>query len=149
MSNEKTINISEGAGAIDFQPGEKKPPVITDQMLDQIVGNLLRIGVIVASVVVAIGAAVFFAKHGASHEHYHVFRSEPGPLRNVIGVVKDSLTFSGRGIMQLGLLLMIATPIMRVIFTLGSFIVLKDKAYIVITIIVLTVLLISLTGVRW
>ena len=60
--------------------------------------------------------------------------------------MKDASSFSGRGIIQFGLLLLIATPVMRVAFTVISFMIQRDRVYVGVTLIVLAVLLFSLTG---
>jgi uncharacterized membrane protein len=62
------------------------------------------------------------------------------------GIVKDALTFQGRGLIQLGLLLLIATPIARVAFSVAAFALQRDRLYVVVTLIVLAVLIYSLTG---
>jgi uncharacterized membrane protein len=50
------------------------------------------------------------------------------------------------GILQLGLLLLIATPIARVIFSVFAFALEGDRMYVAFTLVVLTVLLYSLFG---
>ena len=47
---------------------------------------------------------------------------------------------------QLGLLVLIATPIARVAFSLVAFALQRDRIYVIVTLIVLAVLLYSLTG---
>jgi uncharacterized membrane protein len=71
---------------------------------------------------------------------------EPTDLRTVSGIVEDALAFQGRGLIQLGLLLLIATPIARVAFSVAAFAVQGDWLYVVVTLIVLAVLMYSLTG---
>jgi uncharacterized membrane protein len=60
--------------------------------------------------------------------------------------MKDVLSFRGRGIIQLGLLLLIATPIARVALSVVAFAIQRDRLYVVATLIVLAVLMYSLTG---
>ena len=56
-------------------------------------------------------------KHGHAVPEYRVFRGEPGDLRSISGIVSDARSLGGRGLIQLGLLLLIATPIARVVFS--------------------------------
>jgi uncharacterized membrane protein len=119
---------------------------ISDARIDSIIGNLLRIGVVVASVVVMVGGGLYLTRHGNELPNYHIFYGEPSELRSVWGIIKYAGTFSGRGIIQAGLLLMIATPVLRVAFTVVSFAILKDRIYVGVTLIVLAVLLFSLAG---
>jgi uncharacterized membrane protein len=60
--------------------------------------------------------------------------------------MKDVLSFRGRGIIQLGLLLLIATPIARVALSVVAFAIQRDRLYVVATLVVLAVLMYSLTG---
>ncbi len=69
-----------------------------------------------------------------------VFRGEPGDLRSVSGTVSDARSLSGRGLIQLGVLLLIATPIARVAFSVGGFVRQRDWMYVGIAAIVLMLL---------
>jgi uncharacterized membrane protein len=119
---------------------------ISDADIDQIIGNLLRVGVIVSSLIVMVGGGLYLARHGNELPNYHIFRGEPTQLRSVFGIIRVAFSYSGRGIIQFGLLLLIATPVMRVAVTVISFIIQRDKVYIGVTLIVLAVLVFSLAG---
>ena len=118
----------------------------TDEQVDQLIGTLLRSGVIVAALVVLIGGISYLIRYGATLPDYRVFRGEPADLRSLSGIVSDALSFRTRGIIQLGLLLLIATPIARVAFSIFAFTLQRDRIYIIVTFIVLCVLIYSLVG---
>ncbi len=118
----------------------------TDQRLDQWIGNVLRAGVMAAAAVVIAGGVLYLIKYGAQTGHYHVFRGEPTDLRTVAGIVSDAASLRGRGLIQLGLLLLIGTPIARVVLSALVFAIERDYRYVVITLIVLGVLVFSLLG---
>jgi len=118
----------------------------TDQRVEDIIGNLLRTGVIFSAVVVFTGAVVYLARHGQAPVDYRSFRGEPSDLRHISGIVRDALAFQGRGIIQLGLLLLIATPVARVAFSIFGFAFEGDRMYAGFTLIVLMILLYSLLG---
>lgn len=120
----------------------------SDFRIEQIVGNLLRIGVIIAAGVVTAGAVVFLVRHGGEPPQYKIFRGEPSNLRHVGGIVTDAFSGHARGLIQLGLLLLIATPVARVVFSIFGFALERDHAYVLITLIVLGVLAFSLAGGR-
>lgn len=80
-----------------------------------------RVGVTLAAAVVLFGGGVYLLRHGREVPQFNVFKGEPTNLRTVPGVVKEVLDFRGRGIIQLGLLLLIATPVARVAFSLVAF----------------------------
>jgi uncharacterized membrane protein len=117
-----------------------------EERLEHLIGTLLRAGVVCAAAVALLGGVVFLARHGSEPASYNVFHGEPQDLRTVPGVVREALTLRGRGLAQLGLLLLIATPVARVVFTLVAFARAGDRRYVVVTGIVLAALLFSLVG---
>jgi uncharacterized membrane protein len=118
----------------------------TDERIDRALGNLLRLGVLSATAIVVAGAAVYLARHGLDTPNYGVFRGEPEDLRSVAGIVRTAARGSGRGLVQLGLLALVATPVARVVFSVGAFLVQRDRAFVVITLVVLSLLLYGLFG---
>jgi uncharacterized membrane protein len=118
----------------------------SDEQVEQFLGTLLRTGVLLAGTVVLIGGILYLIRHGGAIPDYRVFRGEPDDLRSVEGIVRNSFLFSSRGLIQLGLLLLIATPLLRVIFSVGAFALQRDLTYVLITLIVLGILLYSLSG---
>jgi len=118
----------------------------TDQRIENILGNLLRAGVLLSALVVLIGGVIYLLRHGRSPMDFGVFRGEPADLRGVRGIIRDTLALRGRGIIQLGLLLLIATPVARVAFSIFGFAEERDRMYVVFTVIVFSILLYSLIG---
>ena len=118
----------------------------TDQKVENIIGTLLRVGVLTSAVVVLFGGGIYLVRHGQEPVNYRVFQGEPADYREIAGIVHGAVHFRGRGIIQLGLLLLIATPIARVIFALFGFAAEKDRMYACFTAFVLVVLLYSLFG---
>ncbi len=114
--------------------------------IEELLGTLLRIGVSIAALVVFVGAIVYLVRHGFEPRGYRTFTGEPEEFRTIRGVLKGLEGFHGRSIIQLGLLVLIATPVARVVFALVGFATLRDRAYVVICLIVLTVLMLSLFG---
>src|SRR5579859_4476879 len=121
----------------------------SDQRIERLLGHVLITGVAAAALVVLAGATVYLARHGGQRPDYRVFRGEPPVLRSVTGIVRSATEWSGRGLIQLGLLLLIATPVARVVFSLAAFLRQRDFFYCAVTLLVLGVLLLSLTGYRF
>ena len=111
-----------------------------------LVGKLLRTGVLTAATVTLIGGILFFIQHPGSIFDYDTFNSEPARLRQVHIIIREAFSFKSRAVIQMGILILIATPILRVLFSLIGFIFEKDWAFVVITTIVSLVLLYSLLG---
>jgi uncharacterized membrane protein len=99
-----------------------------------------------SGLLVAVGGAVYLSRHALEQPSYHAFESEPEFLRSVHGIVTDAMTFDGRGVIQLGLLVLIATPIARVLFSVVGFVRQRDWLYVSITAVVLALLAVSLIG---
>ncbi len=121
-------------------------PRPADDAVEQFVGNLLRGGVALAAAIAVIGGALYLARYGAAPAEHRVFVGEPAELRSVRGVIAGALEWRGRSLIQLGLLVLIATPIARVAFALLAFARQRDLTYVAISALVLGVLLFSLSG---
>lgn len=119
-------------------------PGWTDERVEQFIGNLLRFGVLTAALVTAVGGVVFLVRHGGEFSDHRAFHGEPDDLRTVSGIVAGTFTGSSRGLIQLGLLLLIATPVARVVFSVFAFQRQRDYAYVLATLIVLAVLVFSI-----
>lgn len=120
----------------------------TDERLDETLGALLRTGVILAAAVVFIGGMMYLTRHSGEVPNYKEFRGEPVELRGVSGILREVISFRGRGLIQFGLLILIATPIARVAFSLLAFVYRRDWIYVIITFVVLGLLSYSLLGGR-
>jgi uncharacterized membrane protein len=121
-------------------------PAQNDKNIDELMGLLLRSGVLFAAGVVFVGGVVYLARYPFPAIDYRVFQSEPRNLRTISGIFNDAIAFHGRGLIQLGLLFLIATPIARVTFSVFAFFYQRDWKYVVFTLIVLGLLLYSLLG---
>jgi len=117
--------------------------------VDQIIGNLLRIGVTVAALVVLAGGVAYLVFHPGATQNFRAFSGEPAELRSVSAIVKGSLALHSVQIIQLGLLLLIITPVARVTFSVLAFALQRDRTYVIVTLIVLSLLLYSVLGGRY
>ena len=116
----------------------------TDERVERVIGTLLRWGVILAAAVVLAGGAMYLVRYGSTISDYRVFRGEPSDLRDVSEIVTGAVSWHSRGLIQFGLLLLIATPVARVAFSVVAFALQRDRTYVVVTLIVLAVLLYGL-----
>ena len=119
----------------------------TDQHMDELMGLLLRSGVILAACIVLIGGTIYLARHPRPSD-YRVFQGVAENLRTIPGIFGEATAGQGRGLIQLGLLVLIGTPISRVTFSVLAFLYRRDRKYVVFTLIVLGLLLYSLLGRR-
>jgi uncharacterized membrane protein len=119
----------------------------SDRKIEEIVGGILRAGVIVSAVVVFAGGLLYLKGSAWTHPDYRVFRGEPADLRTLVGIWHGALKLQAQAIIQLGLVLLIATPVLRVMVSILGFAGERDRMYILFTSIVLSILLYSLLGV--
>ncbi len=118
----------------------------SDQRLEVIISVLLRTGVLISAAVVLLGGICFLSRHGQEQPEYHVFHGTPAIYRSVSGVIHAAGPSNCPAIIQLGLLLLILTPVARVAFSLVGFALERDRTYIALTAIVLVILIYSLAG---
>lgn len=116
-----------------------------DEATERAIGLLLRIGVTVAASVVLLGGIALLLRPSPATD-YRVFRGEPGILEHASGIIHEAVRFQPGGVIQFGLLLLIATPVARVIFSVWAFARQRDWLYVCVTLIVLGLLLAGLFG---
>jgi uncharacterized membrane protein len=115
-----------------------------DERIERVIGRLLQLGVFLAAMVVAIGGVLLLAQYGHLPAGFRDFTGEDPTLKSITGILGAVARGDSRAIVQLGLVLLIATPVARVALTLGAFIAQRDRLYIFTTTIVLALLLYGL-----
>ena len=123
---------------------EKAKPNISDLDIERMVSVLLRTGVLISGAVVLAGGVFFLSGHGSEPISVSKFVGQPNIDRYAPEVLRGAFSGRARSIIQLGILLLIATPIARVALSLVGFARERDGKYMIITAIVLAVLLYSL-----
>lgn len=112
-----------------------------DRRMETVMGRLLQVGVVLALFVMLLGGILYIRAHWDSVPDYHVFVSEPMALRHFGGIVHGVAAGDAAAIIQLAVLLLIATPVARVVFALVAFGIERDKLYVGVSAMVLAVLL--------
>lgn len=124
--------------------GPEQSPKGNDLRIEITISFLLRTGLVLATVLVLTGGIIYLFQHGAEFPAYTSFHGEPTELKSLNGVLRSALDLESRGIIQLGLLLLIFTPISRVIFSALAFLFRKDYLYVSVTLFVLVILIFNL-----
>ena len=136
-----------GSEAGRTAPPPPDRPAWDDDAIERLLARLLQAGVALATLLVVAGGIVFLLHSGGEAPRYSRFAGEPAELSSVAGIVRSALRGDGRGLIQLGLLVLVATPVLRVAGSLVAFVMLKDRTYVVLTSIVLLLLVSSLAAV--
>jgi uncharacterized membrane protein len=118
-----------------------------DQKVERIIGVLLQTGVLLSILVALIGMTLYLGRAGRQVADFQVFRGEPFDFRGASAIVAAALAGRREAVIQLGVVILIATPIARVLLSLVAFALQRDRTYVVVTLIVLVVLLSGLFGV--
>jgi len=121
---------------------------VTQHDVEQLIGRLLQVGVLLAALVVATGGLMLLGQHGSAVADYHVFHGEPAALSQLGGILRGALTLDASAIIQFGLVILIATPVARVALTLFAFAIQRDRTYVLLTALVLALLLFGLISGR-
>ena len=117
---------------------------VDDSKLDGQIGMLLRIGMLTAAFVILVGGILFLASQGQTRLDYRVFHGEPENLKMLSGILLGAMHGNARAIIQFGLVILIATPVARVLFSAFAFLKAKDYLYVGISGFVFVVLMYSL-----
>ncbi len=112
--------------------------------MQSIIGWILRAGVFISMAIVFLGGILYIYRHGHTTADYHTFKGVPDFVHNASGIINGIFTFRGRAIIQAGIILLIATPVIRVIFSAIGFVLEKDYLYVGITLIVLLIIFSSM-----
>jgi len=120
----------------------------TDQHIETIIAGILRAGVTLSTALVLGGGIWYLIQFGAERPEYGKFQGEPAILKSISGIVRGAVLLDARSSIQLGLLVLIATPVARVLFSIFELWAQHDRTYVAITLVVAGVLLYSLFGVK-
>jgi uncharacterized membrane protein len=115
-----------------------------DTDMQSIIGWILRVGVLLSMSIIFIGGVIYLYRHGHTLADYRTFKGVPDFVHNAQGIVNGIITLRGRAIIQAGIVLLIATPIIRVVFSAIGFVLEKDYLYTGITILVLLIIMASM-----
>jgi uncharacterized membrane protein len=115
-----------------------------DRRLETIIGELLRTGVLLAAATVLAGGAIYLTRHHAETVNFRTFSAGDASMRTLSGIARAAAHGQGRAIIQVGLLLLILTPIARVAVAAVGFLLERDRFYATVSLIVLVILALSL-----
>ena len=130
----------------DDEPGSGQLSVPKTMSVERLIGTLLRAGVGMAATCCLCGGAVYLLSTGSHPVDYGQFNGTDLRFTSPPAIFAHWLDRSGRGLIQLSALLLIATPVARVALSLVFFTARRDPAYVAISAAVLAILLASLTG---
>jgi uncharacterized membrane protein len=115
-----------------------------DKDMQLLLGQVLRAGTVISISVVFFGGVIYMLRHGHTIADYRVFKSLPDFVNHPSGLLYGIVNFKGQAIIQFGIVLLIATPILRVVFSAIGFVLEKDYLYLAISLLVLSIIFMSM-----
>ncbi len=115
----------------------------TDVDLNRSVGNLLRLGVILSVITSLVGFVKLFTEGFKMPRKYKLLDMGTSSEKVWSHFWETLCKGEGMAIIQLGILMLIFTPLMRIIFALIGYLKEKDYVYVIISSIVLAIMAIS------
>lgn len=113
----------------------------SDKNFQFIIGNLLRYGIWSSLSTAATGGFLYLFRHGQERIHYENFAEKDLDIFEVFsGIYHGVLDGKAQSIIYLGIVMLFLTPVMRIVFSLISFIIEKDYTYVGITLVVMIII---------
>ena len=115
-----------------------------DKDMQLLLGKVLRAGTIISVSIVFIGGLFYLYRHGHTIADYKTFNGIPNFVQHFGSIIGGVLSLKGQAIIQLGIILLISTPILRVAFSAVGFVLEKDYLYVGISLLVLLIIFVSM-----
>src|SRR6202044_2470294 len=113
---------------------------MNDRRLETIIGRLLQVGVLAAAATVLAGGIFYLVQSHSARVDYRSFAPGGPDVISLSGIVRSAAHLQSLGLIQFGLLLLIATPVARVALAVVGFALERDRLYTVVSLIVLLIL---------
>ncbi len=117
-----------------------------DRDIQLTLGALLRVGIISSMSVVFVGALIYLFFHYRDLVNYAKFDPAQAPKGSIGEILSGLTTGNGESVIQMGILLLIFTPVLRILFSIFGFMIERDYLYVLIGVFVLTVILFGLSN---
>ncbi len=148
VADDKTGNVASQRALSQDEHSLNKAADAVMQM-EIVVSTVLRYGVAASFIIVTIGIVTLLMHLYTVPGHYSVASIMPSAssgtlvLHSPLGVFRGLLQHDPNAVIALGLLVLIATPILRVAISAIVFFLERDRLYVLITLFVLAVLILS------
>lgn len=121
-----------------------------DETIQNLLAKLMVGGVLLAAAVLLFGLVLYLPGHGNRPEGDKIFTGEPSYLTHFVPVIQHAFDSGSAGhhraILQLGVLLLLLNPVVRVAFAAAGFAGQKDRLYFLISLVVLAALFVGFFG---
>lgn len=116
--------------------------MISDRKMQAIIGITLLIGTLLSAGIVLIGGIMYLLQHGSDAVPTSLLHYEPQHIQ-LAQIWQNAFSFSSSGIIQLGLLCLVSTQLLRVALLCWFYTMIRDYAFMIISTFILLVLIYS------
>lgn len=117
--------------------------MISESNLRSLLAKVMIYGVLIAAVIMLAGGVIYLMDNPHARPGDRTFSGEPADLRHPIAIFKDALRGHTASLIQIGVLILLFNPLIRVGFSAIGFAAERDRLYTLISIAVFTVLAVS------
>lgn len=132
--------MPEESPAKELRPHSTSAVADADQQMERMMGLLLRAGVLAAAATVGVGGVAYLVRHGRETVAYSTFRPRPLSVTHPVRLIGELRHLGPEALVSLGILLLVATPVVRVVLGLVSFARERDLLYVLVSATVLALL---------
>jgi len=130
----------------DENARNKPAPPAEKERMELTVARLLNLGLLLSTLVIVSGGVLLVIEQGATPIDFKNLHGQALTLASVPSIVVAAATLDARAVIEIGLLLLVATPIARVALSIFLFLKKADYLYVGITGAVLAILLFAVSG---
>lgn len=118
----------------------------TENGMKLFIGKTLRFGIIVSCIIALFGGAIYlFHSQSVVPDYSPEYFTGTSPyLREFSSLIPHIMEMDGAAIIQLGVIALIATPVVRIVFSAIAFLIEKDYLYAAITLLVLAIITVNM-----
>ncbi len=117
--------------------------------IERLISTVLRVGVLVSLGVILVGSLAALVRHpdylSSTLQFHRLTESKATFPRTPSEILKQALHLEGQGLIMTGILLLIATPVVRVAVSVVLFVYRRERAFVLMALVVLALLLTSFT----
>ena len=116
--------------------------MISVKKMEEMIGLLLTIGVIISSFLVLVGGFLYLFQHGGENMNFELLQAKTYSI-SFKQVFQSLLVLSPNGIIELGLFALVLTQLLRVVLLIVFYIFQQDYWFSVISLFILSILIYS------
>ena len=116
--------------------------MLSTKKMEVVIGLLLTIGTLVSAAIVMLGGILYLLQYGGESVHIELLQSNAA-YTNLTSIWQAACAFSPLGIIEIGVLALVATQSLRVALLVGFYAIIRDYGFVLISLFILIMLVSS------